>query len=262
MSAYIYLRVSTPSQSKFTEGHVSLETQEDTCNEYCNKKGWKVAETVREIGSARNIEKLREHKRLVRSMPSGSKLVVYNISRFSRNLLQGLVVADKLRKRDIEVVSAVEGCSYSGGVAERHLFNTTMCFTEHQSAVLSDNIRRNVAYRRRMGHRIGTPPYGKRAVRQGGNNIRIFIDDPAEIQVIQFIKKELRRKQTATNIAETLNSRGLRKRGAVWDAGRVKSVILRYDHIKVRSLAKALPTLDSDGAGSAYVSKTGRKRRA
>lgn len=250
MQAHIYCRVSTTEQSRFSEGHVSLETQEDTCREYCHKNGIPVVSVDREVGSARNLDKLAVHRRLSRTIPAGDVLVVYNVSRFSRNLFQGLVVINKLKARGVKVHAVMEGCGYEG-VAERHMFNTTLCFTEHQSSTLSENIRKNVAYRRRMGHTIGNAPYGMKAVRVGPNNIRKFIEEPAETNVIKYIKKLYQKGSSAKDIAQSLNTRKLCKRGAEWNAGRVKSVLLRYDHISMSGMSKSLTTIGSDDAGPA-----------
>ena len=241
--AFIYCRVSSEKQSRFNEGHISLQTQEAVCREYCDKNGLVVTKVVTEVGSARNMDKLVAQKKLIRGLKENSVLFVYDISRFSRNVLQGLILLNKLKQRKVNVRSVIDGCSYIGTIAERHLFNTSLCFTEHQSNTISENIKRNVAHRRTLGHKIGKAPYGFMSCRTA-TNVRIFKKNDEEQQVIEYICKCNKDYMSATTIATTLNEKELLRRGKEWTYGSVRNIILKYDHISMKSIA--LPVLEDE----------------
>lgn len=100
--AIIYCRVSSDKQQ---EG-VSLEVQEKTCryilsathgfnfrSEYCSRQGLNVLRVYSEVISAKDIEKQKMLLDILETdLPEEAFLVVYNVSRFSRNVTQGLQV--------------------------------------------------------------------------------------------------------------------------------------------------------------------------
>lgn len=53
----IYCRVSSLNQSKYLEGHTSLETQEQVCRDYANKCGYTVKNVYKDVCSGRNMDK-------------------------------------------------------------------------------------------------------------------------------------------------------------------------------------------------------------
>ena len=108
--AIIYTRVSDPSQID----NNSLETQEKTCRQFAEQKGYEVAGVFPEEGKSAGKE---IHKRVAlrEAMTFASKkgnnisfLIVYNFKRFSRNTEEGLAVISLLAKNGVEVISATE----------------------------------------------------------------------------------------------------------------------------------------------------------
>ena len=83
----IYCRVSSYQQSKYLEGHTSLETQLLVCTEYANKHNYNVKNVYQDICSGRNMKKQYNLKKLIRNIEEGDTLIFYEASRFSRNTL-------------------------------------------------------------------------------------------------------------------------------------------------------------------------------
>ena len=100
--AIIYCRLSSPNQSIINNFHVSFENQLETCRNYCTTNNLFVVGEVQEIKSARNMNYLYELKKIGESN-SNLNLVIYNITRFSRNILQGLQYIQAFSSKNITI---------------------------------------------------------------------------------------------------------------------------------------------------------------
>ena len=106
MKAAIYYRVSTEDQEK--EG-TSLQTQLENCHNYCQSKGYDVANRFSEAYSGLTLDrpKLNELREIVRE-DAIDVLVVYCLDRLSRNATDGVILRDELDKHHVILVSVTE----------------------------------------------------------------------------------------------------------------------------------------------------------
>ena len=106
MKAAIYGRVSTEDQEK--EG-TSLQTQLENCHNYCQSKGYDVANRFSEAYSGLTLDrpKLNELREIVRG-DAIDVLVVYCLDRLSRNATHGVILRDELDKHHVILVSVTE----------------------------------------------------------------------------------------------------------------------------------------------------------
>src|SRR5262245_8609137 len=85
MQAVIYCRVSTKEQVE----NLSLPTQEKECRAYCRREGWEVARVFVEQGESAKTADRTELQQMLAYVAANKKkigvVVVYNVSRFSRN---------------------------------------------------------------------------------------------------------------------------------------------------------------------------------
>jgi site-specific DNA recombinase len=108
MQAVIYCRVSTVEQAS----NLSLPTQEKACREYCTKEGYSVgaifidrgesAKTTNRPEFLRLLEHCREHRGKLHAV------VVYSLTRFSRNSVDHHSIAALLRGHGITLRSVTE----------------------------------------------------------------------------------------------------------------------------------------------------------
>lgn len=108
MRAVIYCRVSTLEQVQ----NLSLPTQEQACRDYCSREGYDVARVFVDRGeSAKTTDRpefqallrfCREHKAALHAV------VVYGLSRFSRNNADHHAIAAMLRSQGIVLRSVTE----------------------------------------------------------------------------------------------------------------------------------------------------------
>src|SRR5262245_38230648 len=83
--AVLYLRVSTKEQAH----NLSLPTQLKACRDYCQREGLEVIRIFEDAGASAKTVDRPEFQNLIRfcqaSKGNVHKVVVYNLSRFSRN---------------------------------------------------------------------------------------------------------------------------------------------------------------------------------
>jgi DNA invertase Pin-like site-specific DNA recombinase len=94
-----YTRVSSKPQ----QYNSSLATQRFAIHRYAGRAGLEVTRTIREVSSAyRNLPpKLAD---LPSQLPPGSKIIVFLVDRFCRNIAHGTLLLDIFRAGGIEVI--------------------------------------------------------------------------------------------------------------------------------------------------------------
>ncbi|MFB3778482.1 MAG: recombinase family protein [Bryobacteraceae bacterium] len=105
--AVVYCRVSTEEQA----GNFSLETQERECRRYCEREGLTVLEVFSEAESAKSLDRDRFMEMLHfcrKNHKTVGAVVVYNVSRFSRQAHDHQVVRSLLSGLRINLRSATE----------------------------------------------------------------------------------------------------------------------------------------------------------
>ena len=107
-NAVIYIRVSTQEQVE----NLSLELQESRCRELCQKKGWSVLRVFREEGQSAKTTRRDEFQRMLRfckdPKSAVGRIVVYDLSRFARNMLDQLFTEKELKDVGIRLESVRE----------------------------------------------------------------------------------------------------------------------------------------------------------
>ncbi len=105
--AVIYCRVSTKDQAD----NFSLATQEKACREYCDREGFTVLEVFSEAESAKSVARAQfqaMQEYCVKHRNELAAVVVYNVSRFSRQTSDHLTVGLILKKLGINLRSVTE----------------------------------------------------------------------------------------------------------------------------------------------------------
>lgn len=193
MTAYIYCRVSSVRQR---ENGVSLDAQEDSLKKYCKKQGWDVKATVKECASAKTTQKQVLLKQLTNTISEPCYLVVYSVSRFSRNLTQGLNLANKLAEKGIMLQSATEKIDITTKPGKYNL-TTLLNAAEVESKNTSDRVKQGLNYKKSLGNQFGKPLYGKKVIVENG--VRKFARNEHEFYVLRFVR-HLRYKGTTLKI--------------------------------------------------------------
>lgn len=241
--AFIYIRVSTKKQSDFMKGHVSMDAQEETCVNWAKANGYEY-DIYRETVSARRMEKQRELAYIKRNLCKGDTLVVYNVSRFSRNMMNAMATLRVISNIGANFHSVSEGFDYSTHQG-RQMIHMSLAGSQFESEEISARVRRSLAMRRERGDFIGKATFGWRCERlHDGRRVRVLDRDEALLAVrimdmndgvdLEFGMQVLGIGQTSlkARIATQLNQEGTTCRGKPWTAELVKRVLRNANELR------------------------------
>ena len=237
MAVYGYVRVSTQRQGKEVSGHVSIPIQKALMN----RKYPDIDEIYEECVSGKDIRKQKELNKLMKVIKKGDTVVVYSLSRLTRDFCGGAIVLNKFRTTGVEFLSLSEGFTYND-YSNRLAINTLLATSTFQSEEISARVKASVDYRRQRGDVFGPPPFGMRVVRDKTNK-RMFERDENEQKIIKKIVKIYRgldinynlavislvkdRRSIFTKIADYLNANNILYRNRnTWTNRSVKRVLL------------------------------------
>ena len=179
----IYCRLSSPNQAIINNFHVSIENQLTACRNYCQQNGFTIGLEVQEIKSARDMNYLYELKKIGQNYEN-INLVIYNITRFSRNILQGLQYIQAFSSKNI-VIHFVEENAKTNHHLDLHRIRLGLSQSEYESDTISNRVKANNMILRNKGWKFGQAPYGKEVVMING--IRTFTENQYEQKIVRFI---------------------------------------------------------------------------
>lgn len=182
-NAIIYCRSSTPHQNQYT--HTSIEMQTFVCREYCYKNELQVVSLVTEVCSARQISNQKKLLKIINNN-NDINLIVYDASRFSRNILEGIQILNECRNKNI-ILHCVKD-SFSTYKYQGYLnFVDGIKNGEAESKLLSDRLKSSIQHKRALGSEFGNPAYGYK--KEKNNGITKFVDNENEKKIINLATK-------------------------------------------------------------------------
>ena len=184
--ATIYCRISSTDQS--------LDSQEFACRQFCEAQNINVAEVVHEISSARKLSNLKALNKII-SSNYNSTIIVYAIDRFCRNTADAMAIIKVLDRRNINLVSVMDHINLNTA-SGRHAFRIRMSDAEHESDLISERVRRSLAFRKARGDHIGKPGYGYTIEVIERTGQRLKVKELQEQTVLNFIRNTCNRQVT------------------------------------------------------------------
>lgn len=217
--AHIYLRTSTPKRDV---GQVSLHVQKQDMITHCIKNNIKIASITFDEGtSAKDMTRLEGLNMIMEKIVPGQVLMVWDISRFSRNSLQAMTLLQQLEARNIGVFFFKENLSYQNA-REKHHVRMFLSGAQYLSESISEKVKRVNEYKKAQGNSIGHPKFGFKAVRDQ-HGIRKFIPCQKEQKQIKLIQNMIQELQNQGHtklgikdfrlVANFLNQKRIRYRG-------------------------------------------------
>ena len=167
---YLYTRISSSPSS----GSVSIDMQRSSMMAYCKenniKIGWighdihKSAKNMTSLDGLWNIlDKIKHSTHSTQLNHSSQRLIIWDVSRFSRNVKQGLEILDELVKMKVTVFFLTENVCYNNS-SGRHLIRTQLSQAQFLSEQVSEKVKSAIHYKRLLGHHIGGIPYGYKRI--------------------------------------------------------------------------------------------------
>lgn len=146
-----YLRVSTTDQD--------LEKNKAAVLKFVNDKKWgQYVEFVEEKVSGMKSWRKRKLYDVVQSMQTGDKLVVSELSRLGRSLVEVLEVLNVLTDRNVGVYSVKDNFQLNGKDMQSKVMRTMLgLFAEIERDLISARTKEGLAAARAKGSKLGRP---------------------------------------------------------------------------------------------------------
>lgn len=213
-TAYLFCRVSTADQA--TSVNVSLDGQAAELRRAAEAQHVFQRIKVYSISQSayKNIPK--ELCRIGEACLPDDGIFVWRVDRLSRNIVKYLSWMEDLNDRNVILYSHQENISYSKNKLE---FLQAVLDAQKEAALLGERIKMSYRMKKERGdEKIGSLPYGKKYHRilrpDGGTLKKIVVDNPEEMAIIDRIMACDYR--FSAQIADELNSEGIKKRGRSW----------------------------------------------
>ncbi|MGN0654207.1 MAG: stage V sporulation T C-terminal domain-containing protein [Oscillospiraceae bacterium] len=182
----VYARISVDTERE-SDSNTSIENQLRIINTFINQHfpNCTVREYIDRDRSGYTFEERENYMTMRENLLSGKSkiLIVKDFSRFSRRTSLGLNELEKMRDKDIRIISVMDGIDYPTNdewtnIAIRFLFNE-MPVTE-----TSKKVRGVIDMKQKAGEWLCAVPYGYIIKNQKKNNIEVV---PDEAEVIREI---------------------------------------------------------------------------
>lgn len=174
MRNIIYCRVSNFKLASF-----SYFSQEQECFNYCKENNMKIHEIHKEYKSG--IGKQKELYNIIKKNKN-LNLIVYDTTRFSRNMMYGKKLLDICIDKNIIVHFVKEQLIFSKESSVNQLGKIMMglAYSEDEWNAIRNRIITSIKYRKQMGMCLGTVPFGF-------NNNYGYLEKNDDFNVIRLI---------------------------------------------------------------------------
>lgn len=202
-SVAIYCRVSTEEQA--SEGY-SIAAQLQTLRQYTSLYGWEVAEEYVDEGiSGKDIKGRPAMQRLISDVNKDKfqAVLVWKISRLSRNMLDTLMLLDKFEEYDVKFISYSENFD-TGSPIGRLVVQLMASIAEMERNTLSENVKLGMTQRAKEGSWNGGMVFGYDSVKKE------LIINPKETEIVELIFTLYAEGKGLKAIANHLNKTGFR----------------------------------------------------
>lgn len=216
-TAVTYMRMSTDQQEH------SIDSQERLIKAYAKQNQYTIIHNYIDEGiSGRTVEKRPQFLQMIEDSAKGEfqYVLIYDSSRFARNLEQSLVYKSILRKNDVELVSITEPVLDSDtSLITDALFGA---MNEMYSRKLSKNVKRGMEQKALRGEFCGNVPFGY----DYDKTKKMLVPNPKEAPIVKYILSEILNGRTPYSIACEMREKNIRtKAGVTLERRRIEYMI-------------------------------------
>jgi site-specific DNA recombinase len=179
-SVAIYCRVSTEEQA--SEGY-SITAQLQTLRQYAHLYGWQIAEEYVDEGiSGKDIKGRPAMQSMILDVEKAKfqAVLVWKISRLSRNMLDTLVLLDKFDEYDVKFISYSENFDTSSPIGKL-VVQLMASIAEMERNTLSENVKLGMTQRAKEGSWNGGLIFGYDSIEKE------LVVNPKEAEILQLI---------------------------------------------------------------------------
>ncbi|GAE47831.1 recombinase family protein [Mesobacillus boroniphilus] len=230
-SVAIYCRVSTEEQA--SEGY-SISAQLHTLRQYASLYGWQIAEEYVDEGiSGKDIKGRPALQKLNSDVDKGKfqAVLVWKISRLSRNMLDTLVLLEKFDEYDVKFISYSENFDTSTPIGKL-VVQLMASIAEMERNTLSENVKLGMTQRAKEGNWNGGVVFGYDSVEKE------LVINPDEAKIVQHIFQLYADGKGLKAITNHLNKAGYRtKRNRHFSINGIATILDNHIYIgKIRWL--------------------------
>jgi DNA invertase Pin-like site-specific DNA recombinase len=276
----IYTRCSTEKQNNTELHSTSLETQIYNCTNFGNSNNMPISDVVSEICSATKSSNQKKLLQLIDNI-TNFNLIIFDVSRFSRNIFDGTVLIKKCRDNNITIYSVKENICTNTNYGIKQFLSELMN-AQNESDAISYRVSESIKYRKSLGAFIGGKvPYGHELYRDENNVAKLAINvEESDIiwlilklkygcifnEIGMFIRNVLNSEDhkiilyghfTDSDIAFILNNNNIFYRGKAWTGSNVHNISfnnMNYINEK-ETLTKDLIKRMYNGCSSSEISE-------
>lgn len=153
MNIIAYTRISTDTQDLEKQRHLLLE--------YAQKQNWFIGEFIEVAVSSRKNTKERKIDLLLEKLKKGDILLVAELSRLGRNMLETLNIINTLSENGIKVVFVRQPELSTSGTHAKLLMAIYSYFAEAERSYISMRTKQGLAAAKANGKLLGRPKGSK-----------------------------------------------------------------------------------------------------
>ena len=231
-----YLRYSSENQQE-----TSIEYQDAAIMQYCERNHLIMINKYIDRAQSGTTSKRHAFRQMLsdaKSQPGWSQILVYNFSRFSRNVIDSITYSSELLSYGITLVSITEGSIVNATPGETLLRNVTFAinqYTSDQTAVQS--LLGQKAQARKSKHCGGIPPLGYDLDAEG----KLIINE-REAEVVRKIFQMYLDGVSYQQMAKTLNQSGYQtKTGRPFQKNSFYEILKREKYAGIFTWNKSSP---------------------
>lgn len=181
--AIIYARLSSKTQNG-----LSLESQKRVCENYCIEKNFNIIGTFFEVKSAKESSNQAVLLDIIERYQN-INIIVNDASRFSRNFTQGVILLDKMLRKNIKL-HCVDKNLVSSNNSDFKGIVSDFKDAETEIVNLGRRVRRSIAFKKSINTYFpSTTQFGSRYIKDSTNKIIGIEKEPNEADIIDLIKK-------------------------------------------------------------------------
>jgi site-specific DNA recombinase len=211
MRAVIYTRVSTEDQVKNT----SLDEQTRLCTAEANHRGWEIVGEYQDAGISGTRRDRPAWQRMLADARDGKidRLLVLNLSRFSRNSGDTITQSRALLELGVSLVSVQESFDVSSPSGRAMLGMQAIFWEFDREQIVTKTVAGQRAKAANGGRPGGEPPYGWKVAGKDKSTY-LVPNEPERETLAEAVHCLLRRHLNIGQIADHLNALGMRPRKA------------------------------------------------
>jgi DNA invertase Pin-like site-specific DNA recombinase len=191
MKIIAYTRISTDQQDLTKQKHLLLE--------YAQKNQWLISDFIEVEVSSQKSQQERKIDILLHLLNSGDKLLVAELSRLGRNMLETLNIINTLAQKGIDVVFVRQPELSTSAPHAKLLMAIYSYFAEAERDYISIRTKQGLAAARAQGKQLGRPKGSKNkktsALKIHQTEIRKYLDLGLSVtSIMKIINPKLEKK--------------------------------------------------------------------